>query len=54
VQVLDQERGNDHPDTVVNPTFGAELTHASVHYGIAGVSIRPSLESGVGVWAGQA
>src|SRR6185437_15166395 len=44
VQVLDQERGNDHPDPIVHPALRLQLTHPGVDQGIARRAFLPRSE----------
>ena len=44
VQVLDQERGHDHPHAVVHPALRLQLAHPGVDQGIAGPPLLPGLE----------
>ena len=48
-EVLDKERGYDHPDTVMHPSCLIELAHSRVNHGVASPSGFPVLQgTGVG------
>jgi hypothetical protein len=44
VQILDQERGNDHTRAIMHPSGRDQLPHRGIDEGISGLSFAPSSE----------
>ncbi len=44
-EILDQERGGDHPDPVVHPAFAGQLPHPGVDDGVTGLAFPPRFET---------
>jgi hypothetical protein len=44
VEVLHEERGDEHAHTVVHPGLGLELAHPSINDGVSRLTLPPGLE----------
>jgi hypothetical protein len=49
MQILDQERGNDHPDPIVHPALSLQLTHAGVDERITRLALFPAVSRSAAV-----